>query len=66
MSTELPDLKKGPPPIPIALVEWLEAVYPDRLPSVLQVEGLHRLAGQLDVVRMLRQHLQRQEKESIR
>jgi hypothetical protein len=56
------DLKAGPPPVPLALVEWLEAVYPDRFPKldITPPHELHRLAGCLEVVRLLRDHAQRQ------
>lgn len=59
----------GPPPVPLALVEYLEALYPDRFPA--QVLGsdphalaadLHRHAGRLEVVRFLRDSLSRQSK----
>lgn len=62
------DLKKGPPPIPPDLVEYLEAVYPDRFPVIegadaqLITRDLYRSAGRLDVVRFLRDHLVRQSK----
>ena len=61
-----PDLSHGPPTIPLALVEYLEAAYPDRFPTVeghdphAIAAGMHRAAGRIDVVRFLRSHLQRQ------
>jgi len=60
------DLRKGPPPVPADLVEWLEALYPDRFPTVqgnsvsaIAVD-MARCSGRLEVVRLLRDHLTRQ------
>jgi hypothetical protein len=59
------DLASGPPPVPPALVDWLEKVFQDRFPDVpenqpIVVERVARVAGRLDVVRLLRAHLTRQ------
>lgn len=64
------DLSAGPPPIPAALVEWLEKVYPDRFPALPQGQDLQlqlqRVAGNLEVVRLLRDHLTRQQRSAPR
>jgi len=61
------NLAGGPPPIPSALVEHLEAVWPDRFPDKIVgsdpnalAADMHRHAGRLEVVRYLRTHLARQ------
>ena len=63
----MPDLRSGPPSVPLDLVAWLEAVYPERLPSAQPGETreeryakLDRLQGSLEVVRLLRDHAARQ------
>lgn len=74
MSDSKPNLASGPPPIPADLVAWLEAVYPDKIPSRLLKElppekaygELCRFDGQLDVVRTLRLHLDQQTRRSPR
>ena len=69
-----PNLAAGPPPIPADLVAWLEAVYPDRIPSRVLKDmtpdraygEICRYDGQLDVIRTLRIHLDIQTKRSPR
>lgn len=74
MSDSKPNLSSGPPPIPADLVAWLEAVYPDKIPSRVLQElppdraygALCRYDGQLDVIRTLRGHLDAQTKRAAR
>jgi len=59
-----PDLKKGPPPIPPGLVEWLEALFPDRFPmwgkdDVPDLLKLARERGRQDIISLLRDHVSR-------
>lgn len=55
------DLQAGPPPIPPALVEWLEQVWPDAFPlDLTNPVELQRQAGRIEVIRLLRSHLDRQ------
>lgn len=57
----------GPPPIPLNLVEYLEAAWPDRFPDQILGDNpnaiagdMLRHAGRLEVVRFLRLHANRQ------
>lgn len=61
------DLSKGPPLIPLDLVEHLEAIYPNAFPAKILgsdphaiAADLHRHAGRLEVVQYLRDHLSKQ------
>jgi len=60
------DLTRGPPSISLALVEYLEAVYPDRFPTVTGAGAeaialdLMRQRGAREVVAFLRHHLDAQ------
>lgn len=55
------------PPVDPALVEWLSQVYPDRHPDGSESER-HVLikAGAIQVVRLLRQELERQTRNSTK
>lgn len=61
------NLQQGPPAIPLDLVEYLEAVYPETFPMAdigpdphAVAAAMNRRAGRLDVVRFLRDHATRQ------
>lgn len=56
------DLAQGPPPVPLALVEYLEALWPDKFPALTGPDlnaALHTQAGRIEVIRFLRQHAER-------
>lgn len=53
------------PPIDPAIVEWLEAIYPDTLPREgTDLEELHKLQGQRRVVNRVRAELNKQLEKS--
>lgn len=45
------------PPVPLALIETLEQMFPDRLPEVdesIDLPTIHKLVGRQDIIRLLR------------
>jgi hypothetical protein len=64
------DLAKGPPSIPLDLIEYLEVLYPNRFPKIAGSDphavsaDLHRHAGRLEVVAYLRDQFVRQSRKS--
>lgn len=54
------------PVVPKPLLEWLEASYPDRCPSLQDDERVIWMrAGQADLVRKLRQSYEAQTKDAL-
>lgn len=43
------------PPVPLALVEWLERLYPDRLPERdYDLRSVDQAVGRAEIIRLLR------------
>lgn len=60
---------QGPtiPPITLALLSWLDEIFPDKMPDPLQQHvAIAFMAGQVSVVRKLRDEYRRQNMKTIR
>jgi len=52
------DLRKGPPPVPADLVEWLDWLYPEKCPEPNTPDReIWLYAGKRSIVRMLKDQL---------
>lgn len=56
---------KRAPAVPVAVVEWLEALFPDRLPSEPgERDEFVAKVGEQRVIRRLRREFERQQREN--